>query len=632
MSDYPQYVAPQDYTAVSQEEWEASNKRTRRTEYSTNGFTVAEQPPRDKIPNRQNSIKLDDTPISRAAPASSQTTQPISNGTVARHEPQIVNPTYRPSPDAHTALVSAVLKDDFNRVRELMAKGFDINSANILGETVLQQAAMYNKGVSELLELGANPHAISEQGRNALTTAVENGSAESAAALIKEGVDAKHADMFGKSAEYYAKESSSPKIKELFNLAGTEQAASAAVAPTAPSVGSAAAGSSGTPTEAVTPSAPAPATRSVSSVTNSAPHAAAPTAAANAAQPAAPAAPPAPVAAPTDATLAERIGKAEGTFIERVTTGISDHNAGLGSSGSSTPAASAASPALPAAEVGNAPAANATSSSVSKPEWSLFIYKDGSAQGRLEPVIKNIEEHDPGLLEQARKEHGGAIPITEEPSRKTGFYDVNDCPHFNVGKAETAIIPGGKEIPITTEETMRNAIYDSVKDRTGVNDDFARDLRNEHKLPQLGNIDGIKFDHQGEKSHSVASLSPLGHNENAPSMIGGNSDLPSTFHDTSRIIETPTPSLKFGEDSKPTFDSLGGGERKVDTGQVNLDPKTQANVAELGKSMQGGGVSPVVDINTGKLAQVGGNSAQVNVNAPTTPTDPALKSTELAPV
>ena len=71
------------------------------------------------------------------------------------------------------ALAQAAARGDIKKVDALVAEGVDVNSVGKRGATPLYWAMRSYKGTEHLLELGANPNLIYEDGTTILTVAVE---------------------------------------------------------------------------------------------------------------------------------------------------------------------------------------------------------------------------------------------------------------------------------------------------------------------------------------------------------------------------------------------------------------------------------------------------------------------------
>jgi ankyrin repeat protein len=100
-------------------------------------------------------------------------------------------------------LIREAIAGNLRAVRELIAQGADVNSANHKGFTPLMGAAQWrHEGVVRfLLEHGANVHTLEEyEGRNALMYASISGSPKCVQLLLEAGNDVNMKDKYGMTA------------------------------------------------------------------------------------------------------------------------------------------------------------------------------------------------------------------------------------------------------------------------------------------------------------------------------------------------------------------------------------------------------------------------------------------------
>lgn len=119
-------------------------------------------------------------------------------------------------------LTGAVARQDFERVRELIAQGADVNTPNQIGRTPLILAAYYSNGpIAELL-LTKNPdlNARDKSGYTALMYAVYYQNPFLVKLLLDHGADRTIRDKKGYTALDLAKNSGSTEIIALFKETG----------------------------------------------------------------------------------------------------------------------------------------------------------------------------------------------------------------------------------------------------------------------------------------------------------------------------------------------------------------------------------------------------------------------------
>jgi ankyrin repeat protein len=96
-------------------------------------------------------------------------------------------------------LRSAVEKNDIKKVKELIAKGADVNAKDNHGTTPLMFAALMERAEAAkvLIEKGADVNAKDPEGWTPLIFAIRLGQAEIAKLLIEKGADANAKDTYG---------------------------------------------------------------------------------------------------------------------------------------------------------------------------------------------------------------------------------------------------------------------------------------------------------------------------------------------------------------------------------------------------------------------------------------------------
>jgi len=94
--------------------------------------------------------------------------------------------------------MSAACAGDFDAIRLQVAEGFDLNGTNQFGDTILEYAisalefypeAPKHEVVGEMLRLGADPNALSQDGSSPLLAAVLNLDTEMSRLLLNAGAD-----------------------------------------------------------------------------------------------------------------------------------------------------------------------------------------------------------------------------------------------------------------------------------------------------------------------------------------------------------------------------------------------------------------------------------------------------------
>jgi ankyrin repeat protein len=92
-----------------------------------------------------------------------------------------------PLTDAETELLAAAFRGDNEAVRDLLAKGVNVNIKDVEGRTPLTEAAWngHSETIKLLLEHGADPRLKKNDGETALSLATARGQKDAAAMLKK---------------------------------------------------------------------------------------------------------------------------------------------------------------------------------------------------------------------------------------------------------------------------------------------------------------------------------------------------------------------------------------------------------------------------------------------------------------
>ena len=125
----------------------------------------------------------------------------------------------------HTDLMRAALDGETEKVRDLLARGVDVNEADNEGRTALMFAVinMHNEAARELLRHGADINATSADGGTALILAVTAGNTEIVRELLTRGANLSAAyTESGKNSLTLANEKGHAEIIQLLEAAGTK--------------------------------------------------------------------------------------------------------------------------------------------------------------------------------------------------------------------------------------------------------------------------------------------------------------------------------------------------------------------------------------------------------------------------
>jgi hypothetical protein len=170
--------------------------------------------------------------ISRATPATRPEIEVIPQGEILRppeygkikvrktnHESVVASWNTMPR-----EMVDAIDGGSVEKVRELVARGVDINASDIRGETALIKAA-WNSDVTMvgvLLDLGADVFLASNDGRTALYTGVVSGNVEVVGQLLQGGAPTNVTTDFGKTPLMASAWSDYPEITLMLLRYGAE--------------------------------------------------------------------------------------------------------------------------------------------------------------------------------------------------------------------------------------------------------------------------------------------------------------------------------------------------------------------------------------------------------------------------
>jgi ankyrin repeat protein len=125
----------------------------------------------------------------------------------------------------NNALMAAASRGRFELIRELIAKGANVNSRNRQGKTPLMKAASLGRvqTIELLIEAGANLDAVHVRGGTALMKAASRGRTEAVKCLLAAGANSGMKDRNGSTAADYALMAGAHEAYKLLNLGSPEE-------------------------------------------------------------------------------------------------------------------------------------------------------------------------------------------------------------------------------------------------------------------------------------------------------------------------------------------------------------------------------------------------------------------------